>query len=163
VRLDEIMLHETMEDLVRYLVERRVDRLARQGVEDLADDLDRLLGLQLFESAEDREKAIELVTFRNVIAHNRGVVNERLLRLVPNYKKSEEGERLWISGNDFFQATSFLARLVEGVDGRAIKHFKLPSRPGTESLRAMAEAGRKERERQQTERPAEGEPGDEDE
>jgi hypothetical protein len=90
VRLEEILRYETMDELVRFLVERRVDRLAYLSVEDLADDLQRLLGIELFESGEDLQRAAKLVAIRNLIAHNRGLVNQRFLRLFRIIRKPRE-------------------------------------------------------------------------
>jgi len=124
VRLEEILRYETMDELMRFLVERRVERLAYLSVRDLASDLSSLLGVKLFEEAEELQKTVELVAIRNLVAHNRGVVNARFLRLVPTYRKSE-GEEIWLDADDYFEATEFLDNVARRIDEVAIAHFHL--------------------------------------
>src|SRR5260221_6988835 len=75
VRLDEILQHSTMDDLVKRLAERRVERLSYQGMRDLQKDLSEKLSFELFPSPESLVRAVRVIEIRNLLVHNRGIVN----------------------------------------------------------------------------------------
>lgn len=77
VRVDFVLQYSTMDDVLAALAERRVDRLAYKGLRDMAADLTKSLNLSLFPDAEVEAKATTAVDERNLIVHNRGVINTR--------------------------------------------------------------------------------------
>jgi hypothetical protein len=152
VRLDVILRQESMEELVKFLVDRRVERLAYLNLADLATDVERTLGFRLFERKKDLDMAVRLVAIRNLIAHNRSHVNDRFLRQAPDFWKWKRGVYLsggehaspkdtnphaddveferwagqvWLAHGDVTRAATFLAGFVRRLDARAITHFKL--------------------------------------
>lgn len=60
-----MLSHESMDELVRALAERRVDRLAYRGLRELAADLKDTLGLVLFDNEDDLPRAERIVETRN--------------------------------------------------------------------------------------------------
>lgn len=52
VAVEDVLRHPTIDELVRFLVERKVDRLSYQSMRDLSGDLDRTLGFPLVESTD---------------------------------------------------------------------------------------------------------------
>lgn len=123
VRLDEVLQFGSMDDLVNFLAERRVDRLAYQSVNDLADNLEKALSFTLFETEAERARAGKLVATRNLLTHNRGVVNARFLGLVPNsgYVEGDQIELPTAIGEEL----DFLGGCARRIDARAIAKFSL--------------------------------------
>jgi hypothetical protein len=130
VRLDEILQFPTMPELLTFLTERRVERLAYQSIADLASDLEKTLGLCLFDTDAERTHAVTIAATRNLITHNGGVVNARYLRQVPSATE-KLGELIWVKAETLFGAGAFLRTVAARADGRAIEHFGLPARVPT--------------------------------
>jgi hypothetical protein len=128
VRLDAILKHGSMEDLVHDLAERRVNQLSYQGMRDLAAYLSERLGFELFSQSEHLERAIRIVESRNIIVHNRGRVSELFCSRVPNLPVVV-GQPLELDTDQIFEDLEFLTLSVNDADTRAIRKFKLSSGP----------------------------------
>jgi hypothetical protein len=133
VRVDEVLRHESMDELVNDLADRRVNRLAYLGMRELADDLADKLDLRLFERDEDLERAVEVIEIRNLIAHNRAVVNQTFLRRLPP-SREREGDLVALEFDRVYSELRFLTERVFDIDGRAASKFALPTvkPPGTD-------------------------------
>ncbi len=125
VRVDAILRHNTMEDLVSDLAERRVNQLSYQGMRDLSDYLCNRLGFDLFEQQEDLQRAVVAIEVRNLIVHNRAVVNAHFLSRLPDYPASA-GEVLKLEVNSVLDDALFLSQSVADIDTRAAAKFGLP-------------------------------------
>lgn len=130
VRLDAVLKHPTMEELVRDLAERRVNQLSYQGMRDLSAYLSERLGFELFPQAEDLERAVRIIESRNLIVHNRGIVNDLFLSRVPS-TAGKVGEPLTFDTNQIFDDLEFIALSVYSVDDRAVRKFRLSAVPRT--------------------------------
>src|SRR6266545_6126446 len=84
VRLDLILQHDTMENLVSDLAERKVQSLSYQGMRDVATWVQERLGLKLLSNPVSLERTVRIIEVRNLIAHNRAVVNRLFLTRVPD-------------------------------------------------------------------------------
>lgn len=115
-----------MDELLAFLTERRVDRLAYQSIVDLAVELEESLGLRIFDDEEECGRATRITASRNLFAHNAAVVNERYLRQVPTCKRAA-GEELRYSHEELFADSRFLADTAARTDTRAAEHFRLPT------------------------------------
>lgn len=129
VRLDEVLRHSSMDELIGSLSERRVERLAYLGMADLADDLEEKLGFALFETEEDLQGAIRVNAIRNLVVHNRAIINAKFVEQLPQYE-GQQGQSLELDVDEVFGDITFLTRIVCETDGRAAKKFVLP-RPHT--------------------------------
>jgi hypothetical protein len=129
VRLDAILQHGTMEELIRDLAERRVNQLSYQGMRDLAAYLSHRLGFELFSDPEHLERAIGIIECRNIIVHNRGRVNEVFRSRVPSVPAAV-GDPLEIDTDQIFENLEFLALSVYDADARAVQKFTLSAVPG---------------------------------
>ena len=128
VKLEDVVRHSSLEDLLTFLVERKVDRLAYQTLRDLASEAEKILGVTLFTDEGDLARAVDLVATRNVLVHNRGVANERYLRQLSS-TSLEAGDEVWVSGNATLAAQRFLTESVAAIDQRAVAKFGLPVDP----------------------------------
>ncbi len=126
VRLDEVLLQESIDELVNALAERRVTRLAYMGTRELSNDLAEKLDLRLFEDEADLERAVEVVEIRNLIAHNRGVVNQTFLRRLPG-SAAKEGDLVALEVDRVMSELKFLTERVFDIDQRVASKFALPT------------------------------------
>jgi hypothetical protein len=78
--LELILSFDSMDSLVDHLAEKRVHDLAYAGLTKLNDVLLSELGFELFPLEEDLKRAILIVETRNIIVHNRAIVNDIYLK-----------------------------------------------------------------------------------
>lgn len=124
VRLDMVLKHATMEDLISDLTDRKVNELSYQGMRDLSAYLEHL-GFRLFTTTEDMERAIRLIELRNIIVHNRRIVNSLFLGRV-SQSPCQLGERYRLDSLSVHSDIEFLARSAADIDERASAKFGLP-------------------------------------
>lgn len=124
VRLDELLERSSIESIIDWLVERKVQQLSHRGMRDLASYVNRTLGFDLFAAPEDLETATLLVEIRNAIVHNRGRVSDvnakRDARL-----REVVGKRIDVEILDLAMYTTFLQKAVKKADERATEKFGL--------------------------------------
>lgn len=111
VRVEDVLRYRTMEDLVEYLAEQQVNRLAYRSLGDLAEYLEDRLGFAMFRGPEERAEAVRLVELRNLIVHNGRRVNRTYLTRVAG-ATAKLGELLPINP----QAVRDLVVLVDIAD-----------------------------------------------
>lgn len=125
-RLDVILQYKRMDDLISALVEKRVTDLAYQGMRDLSKDLSRKIGFDLFEREEDLARAVRIIEVRNLIVHNRAIVNRLFLSRLPDFPASL-GDRVDLDGRAVLDDIEFLDSSVSDIDRRAVEKFGLPT------------------------------------
>jgi hypothetical protein len=128
IKVDFALQHTTMNDLVDALAEKKVTDLSYSGMRQLADYLRDRLGLELFADESALERAIFLIEVRNLITHNRAIVNNTFLNKVRGAKEpvGKLGETLELEVNSVFDGVTFLADTVGQIDSRAASKFCLP-------------------------------------
>jgi hypothetical protein len=122
VRIDFVLEHEGMTELVSALAERTVEDLSYRGVAELADYVETM-GLPLFAERDDMQRAIRIVETRNLIVHNRTVVNGRFASRVG---VDAVGQLLSLETAPVFDDMEFLAGSAIAIDERAVAKFNLP-------------------------------------
>jgi hypothetical protein len=128
VRLDFVLQHQSMGDLLEALTERRVERLSRSGLSELNTGLASDLGFALFDDQEDLIRASKYVELRNLIVHNRGIVNRRLLGRFPETKRGL-GERIEVTLDQLQDATTLFNAAAHRADVVAAKKWEIPRSP----------------------------------
>lgn len=125
VKVEMVVSHGTMETLIASLADHKVNQLSYQGMGELSGYLGERLGFEVFEEAQDLERAVGIIELRNIIVHNRGRVSLRYLDRVPG-SAAKPGERLELDAGDVFDDIDFLAEAAVDVEVRASQKFDLP-------------------------------------
>ncbi len=136
VRLDLILEHDTMEGLVSDLAERKVQTLSYQGMRNLASWVEERLGLKLLANPVALDRAARIVEVRNLIAHNRAVVNRLFLARVPD-SPTAIGDALHLNVDDVFGDLEFLGKTVADLDERSVAKFGLAAAIKREDLQLL--------------------------
>jgi hypothetical protein len=132
VSLDFVLAHATRSNLIKALVDRKVNQLSFYGMRALSQYLSKKLGFALFPKEADLDRAILLVEMRNLIVHGRGIVNETFVQRVVR-SSFPRGTRLKFSINDVTTHIGFLNLSVADIERRAHEKFgvrlpyKIPS------------------------------------
>lgn len=124
VRLDFVLTHASMDELIDALAERRVERLSYAGLVALVEDVRERLNFDLFDSDAELDAAVKVVETRNLIVHNRAVANRRFLSRV-NDPGLELGERVVLEPADVGSAMHLLSNAVARTDRAAAEKWDI--------------------------------------
>jgi hypothetical protein len=125
VRVDFVLEHTSMSELVDALAERTVDEASYLSLGDLADYFEGH-GLRLFPDSAALAQAVRIVESRNLVVHNRGVINERFVARVG---EGSVGHRLSLSTDSVFDDVDFLAASAQRIDAQAVGKYGLVQEP----------------------------------
>jgi hypothetical protein len=126
IRLESVLEHRTIAEVLAALAGKRVHELSYQGMGNLANYSSARIGFEIFPDAEDLAKAVRIIEMRNLVLHHRGIVTEGYLKRVPNLQV-QVGDRVDLRGAS--QDVDFLAQSVAEIDMRATAQFDLPQKP----------------------------------
>jgi hypothetical protein len=124
ITIEAVLKHSSMDELLVTLAEKKVHELSYQGIKELSNYLKSKTNLVLFSSSEELEKAIEIIEIRNLIIHNRGVVNNVYLKKT-QHKHYKAGDKIALSFELVGEYLAFLTNSVKEIDKNAIRQFSL--------------------------------------
>ncbi|HEX6544000.1 MAG TPA: hypothetical protein VF040_19760 [Ktedonobacterales bacterium] len=133
VSLSYILKYETMDELVGALAESRVNELAYKGLRELSKYLSRRIGFDLYTSEEDMAAAVKLIEQRNLIVHNRGIINHIFVSKLPEYD-GMLGQPIPLSVRQVTINMVFLRASALDIDQRATEKFGLPVTTPAEAM-----------------------------
>lgn len=128
VRLDEVLSYSSKDELVRGIARRRVDSLAFQGMRKVSEAFQHL-GVRIFMTPEDEALGAKIIEIRNIVVHNRGIVNETFTRRVPDFP-AEVGDRVVLTVETMYKYCDFIHATAFGLDKRCLEQFVLPEARG---------------------------------
>jgi hypothetical protein len=124
VRLDAVLRHSSMDEFISYLAEKRVSQLSYQGMKDLSSYLSKSLSFTILPEKQDLDNAVRIIECRNLIVHNRGIVNaifcERLAGVT-----TPIGKPLGLEYREIQNDIGFLTQCVFFIDALAVKKSDL--------------------------------------
>lgn len=128
VPIQVIFQHSSIDDLRSEVIERRIMDLSYRGMKTLQTYLAEptQLGFKLFTMKAPLLLAADVVEIRNLIVHNRGIVNQTFLSKTSTFDKVNVGDRQELSGKYLGLVVEFLSIATTDIDDRASKKFKLP-------------------------------------
>lgn len=131
VTLKDALRHETMEDLVAFLADRKVSRLSFMGLSDIEDYFRQHLGLSLVSDSSLAEHLREWVALRNLLTHRRGIVDQRALASGLPLDQYKVGDRVRVSRDNGFRLLAAVVVAVIDLDARVAAKFSLALVPVT--------------------------------
>jgi hypothetical protein len=122
--LEYVFQFQNLEELRADVVEAKVNDLSYQGFQKLKQwCVDR--GIPIVVDPELEPRLVELISIRNIISHNRGIIDKKYLRTVPS-STFELGARREISVGELFEAEAILNQVVAETDVSIQSQFGLP-------------------------------------
>jgi len=127
VKVETILEFKAIDDLLNSIAEKKVHELSYQGIRDLSKYLQDKFSLTLFEVEADLKKAATVIEFRNLITHNRAIVNNIFLKKTGlSSVDFELGSKLSFEQDIFAENLNFLHSSVKEIDARVARKFQLP-------------------------------------
>ena len=116
--------HHLAGDLISALAEETVMELTHQNLDALAKYFKKNLDLVLFTKDTHSANASLYVDIRNIITHNRGIVNRFFIQRNPRFADGL-GKRVVLGEKDRREMLGTLGYCARQLDARAIKKFGL--------------------------------------
>ena len=116
--------HHLAGDLISAFAEETVMALTHKNLDALAKYFKKNLDLVLFTKDEQAANAALCVDFRNIVTHNRGIVNRFFVHRNPRFA-DDNGKRVVFSEEDSRDMLGTLGYCVRQLDFRAVKKFGL--------------------------------------
>ncbi len=116
--------HHLAGDLISALAEKTVMELTYQSLDDLAKHFGEQMDLILFTNDAELETAKLCVDIRNVVTHNRGIVNRFLIKRNPRFA-NDLNKRIVLGEEERRDMLGTLGYSARQLDLRAIKKFEL--------------------------------------
>ena len=127
VPVRDIVHLKRMSDVIELLVERRVNKLAYEGITGIELYFEDRLGLKLFASDKERQLTREFIELRNIIVHNGGIVNAIFLERIgaAPTKAFRLGKRFHVGWHDFCEYAANMISVTSKLDTAACDKFSI--------------------------------------
>ncbi|WP_156796129.1 hypothetical protein [Brevundimonas subvibrioides] len=127
VPVRDIIHLKRMSDVIELLVERRVNKLAYEGISGIESYFLDRLGLAMFSNDRERQLTREFIELRNIIVHNGGIVNAIFLERVGSSptRPFRLGKRYHIGWDDFCDYAANIIAVTSNLDKAACTKFSL--------------------------------------
>jgi len=127
VSMEFVVDHLRAGDLISAIVEKKVTELSYQGMEDLYRFFDERLKLPLCMKPDDFKRVGLLNDIRNIITHNRGIVNQIFKQKQPDHPAELGSQIVFKDHSEVGELIGSLVYLARYLDARAAAKFKLPT------------------------------------
>ncbi len=127
ISIEFILDHVRAGDLISAIVEKKVTELSFQGTEDLYRFFEEKLKLPLCTNPDDFKRLALFNDMRNIITHNRGIVNQIFKQKQPDHPSQLGAQIVFKDHSEAGELIGSLVYLARHLDARAATKFKLPT------------------------------------
>jgi len=124
ISMETLLNFSSKEEVVHHVIEKKVNSLAYQGFNELQDWCTER-GIPIIPPAGKQYDLAEIIATRNIIVHNRGLVDEKYLKVVTN-PSFKLGECRSLESTDFYDVSLVMGDCVRATDLAAVRKFKIP-------------------------------------
>ena len=117
VEVSEVLKHDSIEDLVKALAERQVEKLSYNSFSELSEFFQKRFKIELFKE-NLHPLIIEAIEIRNLATHNRCIINNRFCKRTGT-NTSEIGKKKELFIEDLDRIIPELAKAVTRIDKEA--------------------------------------------
>jgi hypothetical protein len=125
VKCEDILQYTTIEEIIGFLAEQKVHDLSYKGMRSLAEYVKNRLGFMLCEQGAVFDRIVFLIELRNLISHNRCIVNRIFKARLPTFAGSI-GDLVVLDMMQTFGDMDLLATSVCDIEGRAAAKWAFP-------------------------------------
>ena len=121
---ETILSFQSIDDLLSFGVEKRVHDLAFLGLRELTSNLRDRNGIDLFPDESDLTRAIRSIEIRNLLTHNRGIINRIILERA-GIPSDTLGQKIVVDGYFAIYAGIFFCNSAIEQESRLVAKFHL--------------------------------------
>lgn len=114
---------DTIDELRFHAIEHEVNSLSYKGILDLAGIIEKKTNFSLFETDFQTRRAARLMAIRNLLVHNRGIVNRRYIQNSAN-RSLKPGSDIQVPNN--LRVRNWLGIQARMMDHRFREKFDVP-------------------------------------
>lgn len=123
-RLDFILSHSSMEELQAAITEKKVEALFYAGFDKIESFFRERVGIEIFESEDQKADFNSAIKSRNLIVHNRGIITKEYIKNT-NIEGLIEGNMIQASYESISKLNISINNLVARIDETLINKFNL--------------------------------------
>lgn len=123
-RLDFILEHESISDLINAISDKKIEELFYKGIEDIEKFFKSRLGIDIFKTKEAKESINRLIKQRNLTVHNRRKISKDFAKQFPDVENSI-GQYLIFEFSYISTINLQLFNFVASMDEEISKKFEL--------------------------------------
>lgn len=123
-KLDFILNYNSMDGLIIALAEKKIEALFYGNIEEISKFFLDKLKILLFKTEEEKKKFNRYVKWRNLIVHNRGLINSEFVKQFPEAKE-KLGYYLNFKYDDLSKYNVELNNFIVHIDFEISKKFDL--------------------------------------
>lgn len=124
LEVEMLFTSDSIEEVRKLVINQEVSDLTYKSIIDLDKFMSEKFGFPLFASGVERARVKYIYEVRNLITHNRGVINHRFLKTNPKSKKVLKKR---LHAPECLRTFSYLKSVAIGIDHRAVDKFNFPS------------------------------------
>ncbi|MDA5092478.1 hypothetical protein O2N63_00040 [Aliiroseovarius sp. KMU-50] len=129
LRVEEVFDFASRKEMIDYLIDRKINALSYGGMKQVEKYISDALGIEMFESDEDRRLLKIFVEMRNIHAHNRGHLNKIFLERVGPFEdlgfNFKEGKRTHFGYDNLVRLSAVCIRTAHSLDDKVAKKFRI--------------------------------------
>ncbi len=123
-RLDFILSHHNMADLLKSISERKIEELFYKGISEIEKFFEERLGIKIFKDLETKKTINMLIKQRNLIVHNRGRISKDFVEEFPELN-FEAGLFLVFDYEEISGSNLYLSNFLIEIDTEIADKFDL--------------------------------------
>ena len=128
VTIEEVMNFSSFPNLVSYLIDRTLNRLAYKSIEEVEKFIRERTNVELFSDDNERLLLTIVIEMRNVYTHNRGDVSDATLRRLSRFDHSlslRRGQRFDATLSELFELVDNLAVIARRLDASLAAKYRI--------------------------------------
>ncbi|MFC0300358.1 hypothetical protein ACFFIS_05930 [Virgibacillus soli] len=123
ISIAQLLEVESKDELINEVIENKVSSLANKGFGHI-EEWCKASGIPLTVDRDLKSKLKEFIAIRNIIVHNRCIVDEKYLRVAPQ-SKYKKGSIRKLDVDDLYEAINIFSEIVKHTDKKSIEKFNL--------------------------------------
>ena len=103
IKIEEILSFRSYNEILDYIIDKKLTDLSYQGIDKIQEYISNRLGIREFCTSEQKKILNITIESRNIISHNRGIINDIFLSRTNSHErfKFQKGEKLNLRLDDF--------------------------------------------------------------
>ena len=119
------MILKNKNEIINYLIDRKINSISYSGMDKLEKYIEEHLGVEIFENDDGRILMQIFIEVRNILVHNRGLVNRVFLNRVNDHSEFDfkEGEKSHLIFDKLVKLSNVCTQTALRLDEQIAKKF----------------------------------------
>lgn len=130
IKIEEVFDFKSRREMINYLIDRKINSLSYGGMNEIEKFIDDSLGISMFDTDDQRAKMKVLIESRNVLVHNRGVINSLFIKRIDKAAAEEFKDKVtvYMGFDRLLTYTGISAKTAVELDEKIAKKFRLETK-----------------------------------